>query len=89
MNEPYLEITFRHGRPQAADLYLPREGKEKSARSEQIAPGLLVDFTAGGQPMGLEITAPGKVSATRINNSLANLGLSPLPDTDLSPLKAA
>lgn len=89
MNEPYLEVTFRHGRPLAAYLYLPRKGKEKSVRTEQVAPGLLVDFTAGGQPMGLEITAPGKVSANAINRVLADLGLPPLPDTDFSPLKAA
>ena len=89
MNEPYLEITFRHGRPFAAYLYLPRKGIEKSVRTEQVAPGLLVDFTAGGQPMGLEITAPGKVSANAINRVLADLGLPPLPDADFSPLKAA
>ncbi len=39
--------------------------------------------------MGLEITAPGKVSAATINSVLADLGLAPLPDADLLPLKAA
>jgi len=89
MKEPYLEITFRHGRPLAAYLYLPREGAEKSARTEQAAPGLLIDFAAGGRPIGLEITAPGKVSAATINRALTGLGLAPLPDADLAPLKAA
>lgn len=89
MNEPYLEITFRHGRPLAAYLYLPREGNETSARTEQAAPGLLIDFAAGGRPIGLEITAPGKVSAATINLVLANLGLSTLSDADLAPLRAA
>ncbi|HKH47833.1 MAG TPA: DUF2283 domain-containing protein [Thermoanaerobaculia bacterium] len=89
MKEPYLEITFRHGRPLAAYLYLPREGDEKSARTEQAAPGLLIDFTAGGRPIGLEITAPGSVSTAAINRVLTNLGLSPLSDADLAPLKAA
>ena len=89
MKEPYLEITFRHGRPLAAYLYLPREGNEKSARTEQAAPGLLIDFAADGRPLGLEITAPGKVSAATINRVLADLGLSPLSDVDLAPLRAA
>jgi len=89
MKESYLEITFRHGRPLAAYLYLPREGSEKSARTEQAAPGLLVDFAAEGQPIGLEITAPGKVTAATINGVLAGLGLAPLPDADLAPLRAA
>jgi hypothetical protein len=89
MKESYLEITFRHGRPLAAYLYLPREGNEKSARTEQAAPGLLVDFTAGGRPIGLEITAPGVVSPSTINRVLVDLGLSKMPDADLAPLRAA
>ena len=89
MKETYLEITFRHGRPLAAYLYLPRERDEKSIRTEKAAPGLLIDFAAGGRPIGLEITAPDQVSAGTINRVLANLGLSPLPDADLAPLRAA
>lgn len=89
MKEPYLEITFRHGRPLAAYLYLPREGNEKSVRTEQAAPGLLVDFAAGGRPIGLEITAPVVVSPATINRVLTDLGLSKLPDADLAPLRAA
>lgn len=89
MKEPYLEITFRHGRPLAAYLYLPREGNEKSARTEQAAPGLLIDFTPDNRPIGLEITAPGHVSTATINRVLADLGFAPLPDADLAPLKAA
>jgi hypothetical protein len=89
MKEPYLEITFRHGRPLAAYLYLPREGNEKSARTEQAAHGLLVDFAASGRPIGLEITAPSAVSPATINRVLADLGLSELSDADLAPLRAA
>ena len=89
MKETYLEITFRHGRPLAAYLYLPRGGTEKSARTEQAAPGLLIDFAADGRPIGLEITAPASVSAVTINRVLGELGLSPLPEADLAPLRAA
>jgi hypothetical protein len=48
-----------------------------------------VDFAAGGEPIGLEITAPGTVSPATINRVLADLGLSKLPDADLAPLRAA
>lgn len=89
MKEPYLEITFRHGQPLAAYVYLPREGNERSVRTEKVAPGLLVDFAADDRPIGMEITAPGKVSAATINSVLADFGLSPLPDADLAPLRAA
>jgi hypothetical protein len=50
---------------------------------------VLIDFAASGRPIGLEITAPGKVSAATINLVLANLGLSMLSDADLAPLAAA
>jgi hypothetical protein len=76
MKETYLELTFRHGRLLAAYLYLPREGNETSAWTEQAAPGLLIDFAAGGKPIGLEITAPGRVAASTINRVLADLVLS-------------
>ena len=89
MKETYLEITFRHGRPLAAYLYLPRAGEERSARTEQAAPGLLIDFATDGRPIGLEITAPDRVSPGTINRVLGDLGLSPLPDADLAPLRAA
>ena len=89
MKETCLEITFRHDRPLAAYLYLPREGDGKSARTEQAVPGLLIDFAADGRPIGLEITAPASVSAVTINRVLGELGLSPLPDADLAPLRAA
>lgn len=89
MKESYLEITFRHGRPLAAYLYLPREGNERSARTEKAAPGLLIDFAADDRPIGLEITAPGRVSPATINRVLGHLGLSPLSDADLAPLRAA
>ncbi len=89
MKEAYLEITFRRGRPLAAYLYLPREGDEKTVRTEQAAPGLMIDFAASGKPIGLEITAPGHVTASTINGVLADLNLDPLPDADLAPLKAA
>jgi uncharacterized protein YuzE len=89
MRETYLEVTFRHGRPFAAYLYLPRGAGAKSMRTERVSPLLLVDFDAGGRPIGIEITAPDQVSAAEINQVLANLGLSPMPTTDLAPLQAA
>jgi hypothetical protein len=89
MKEIYLEITYRHGRPLAAYLYFPREVNEKSVRTEKAAPGLLIDFASDHRPIGLEITAPGKVSTATINRVLTDLGFSPLADADLAPLNAA
>lgn len=89
MNEPYLEVTYRHGRPLAAYLYLPRRPGDRSSRTEQVAPGLVVDFHRDGRPIGIEITAPGRVSLASVNRVLRSLGLPAAKKADLAPLLAA
>ena len=89
MTEPYLEVTFRRGRAIAAYLYLPRQPEDKSVRTRRIEPGLIVDFGPGERPIGIEITAPGRVSLADINRVLGDLGLSPISKADLAPLLAA
>ncbi|HEY7676635.1 MAG TPA: DUF2283 domain-containing protein [Candidatus Methylomirabilis sp.] len=89
MKERYLEITFRKGKPFAAYLYLPRRVGVKSVRTDEMAPGILVDYGAGREPIGLEITAPGQVTVEDINAVLARLGLSAMRPEELAPLKAA
>ena len=89
MKELYLEVTFRHGRALAAYLYLPRDPDDRSARTWRVEPGLIVDFTADGKPIGIEITAPGQISLTVINRVLQELGRSPVTQADLAPLLAA
>lgn len=89
MKEPYLEVTFRHGRPIAAYYYLPRETGQKSASTRRVEPGLVIDFTAGGQAIGIEITAPAKVSVAALNAVLKELGHAPASEADLAPVLAA
>jgi hypothetical protein len=89
MKELYLEVTFRHGRPIAAYLYLPRGTGEKSSRTSKIESGMVIDFGPSGNPIGIEITAPTKVTVADLNAVLSKLGLSPLKDIELAPLRAA
>ena len=89
MKWPYLEVTFRHGRPLAGYLYLPRSAGDKSRRVEQAAPGLMVDYTESGKPIGVEITAPGAISINDLNRVLASLDFPALADEDVAPLRAA
>lgn len=89
MTEPYLEVTFRHGRAIAAYLYLPRQPEDRSVRTKRIEPGLIVDFGPGERPIGIEITAPGRVSLADVNRVLEEFGLSPVSQDDLAPLLAA
>jgi hypothetical protein len=89
MKERYLEVTFRHGRPIAAYYYLSREASQKSARTRRVEPGLVIDFTAEGQAIGIEITAPGKVSLAALNAVLKELGHPPASEADLAAVLAA
>jgi len=89
MKQPYLEITFRRGRPVAAYYYLPRRSGQKSCRSVRIEPGMVVDLSRGGKPIGIEITAPALISQTILNRVLRQFGLPPAKSADLAPLRAA
>jgi hypothetical protein len=89
MKETYLEVTFRHGRPIAAYYYLPRDASHKNARTRRVEPGLVIDFTAEGQAIGIEITAPAKVSLAALNAVLKDLGHPPASEADLAPVLAA
>jgi len=89
MKDPYLEVTFRHGQPLAAYLYLQRQPGEKSCKSKKASPGLIIDFGENDSPIGIEITAPSKVSVEDINRVLENLGLSKIKSEELAPLRAA
>ncbi len=89
MKHRYLEVTFRHGRPLAAYLYLPRDPGDKSFRTSKADPGLIVDWNRSGKPIGIEITAPAQLTVAAINKLLDDLGLAEMEDSDLAPLRAA
>ena len=89
MKEPYLEVTYRHGRALAAYLYLPRRRRAKSVRTRRAEPGLIIDLTADGQPLGIEITAPTQLTLAALNRVLRELGCAPVRRADLAPLRAA
>jgi len=89
MKEPYLEVTFRHGRPIAAYYYLPRGASQRSVRSRRVESGLVIDFAADGQAIGIEITTPSKVSLVALNAVLRELGHAAASSADLAPVIAA
>lgn len=89
MNEAYLEVTYRHGRPLAAYYYLPRRPRDRAYRTSRGPAGLLVDYARGGRAIGIEITAPSVLSLAAMNRVLRDLGQRPIKRTELSPLLAA
>ena len=89
MKRPYLEVTFRRGKPLAAYLHLPRANGAKAARSDAREHGMVVDFTAEGEPFGVEITAPALVELGALNDLLHDLHVHEVEPVDLAPLRAA
>ncbi|HEY3246380.1 MAG TPA: DUF2283 domain-containing protein [Phycisphaerae bacterium] len=86
MRTTYLEVTFRKGKPLAAYLYLPRREGDVSVRTERAETGLLIDYAADGRPIGIEITAPSRVSLESLNRVLAAARQAPATPIDLAPL---
>ena len=87
--DSYLVVTFRNGRPLAAYYHLPGRPMQKSVRTEEVEPGIVVDFTRRGLPLGIELTAPSRVTLAAVNRVLKRLGQPMLKKEDLAPLRAA
>lgn len=88
MSTPYLEVTYRQGKPLAAYLYLDRRPGDHSARTERHG-SLVVDFTADGRPIGIEFISVTRVDLEKVNAVLTHAHQSALSPTDLAPLTAA
>jgi hypothetical protein len=73
----------------AAYLYLPRAPGDKSDHVEPAGAGLLVDYTAAGKPIGVEITAPAQVDVAELNQVLVRLHAPAVTNEDIAPLRAA
>jgi len=89
MKQPYLEVTFRNGRPLAAYYYLPRKPGQKRVRTRRVEPELVIDFAKSGQPIGIEITTPAKFSLAALNRVLRELGFAAATRVELAPVIAA
>lgn len=89
MNRIFLKVTYRHGRPIAAYVQLPREPGDRTDRTERIDDVLLVDRTADDRPLGVEITDPSRFDPDRFFELLRSLGQTDVDRTDFLPLAAA
>ncbi len=54
-----------------------------------MAPGLLVDLSAGGELIGLEVIAPAQVTVGDVNKVLTQFNIEPVEPEELAPLLAA
>ena len=89
MKEPYLQVTYRRGRPDIAYLYLPCKKGEKSYQTELVEPGMVLDFNREGKLIGIELVEPELVTLEGVNRILEEHSFTPLSESDLAPLLAA
>jgi hypothetical protein len=73
----------------AAYLYLPCRSGDASARVEKHDSVFLIDWTADGRPIGIEMPSPSLVTLEGLNRVLAGLKLDPVPPEELAPVIAA
>lgn len=88
MSRPYLEVTYRQGKPFAAYLYLERRSGDAAVKTERQG-ALLVDYSSDGRPIGIEFTQIGSVDPAAVNRVLAAAHQASLSPGDLAPLTAA
>ena len=84
-----LQVTYHKGRPFAAYIYLDRRPGLESARSEEVAPEIVVDFDANDRPIGVEIISPDSTPLDEVLAVFDRLGLSRPDVAELAPLVAA
>jgi hypothetical protein len=84
-----LEVSSYSGRLMAGYLTFGRKPGDKSVRTVEVEPGLVIDYAADSRPIGLEITAPRHVTLDSINRALVPLGQPPATMAELSLLFAA
>ncbi len=78
-NHRFLEVTYRKGKPFAAYHHLSRWSdarEDASVRVEKHGP-YLVDWSAGGRPLGIEMPFPSPVTVEELDGVLAELHLDP------------
>jgi hypothetical protein len=85
----FLEVTYLRGRPWAAYLQLSRRLGQRPVRSRREERGLVVDLARDGTPLGIEITAPGKIRLADLNRLLKELGAPAISKAEFAPLVAA
>ena len=86
LKHPYLEITYRRGKPFAGYLYLSDTQPQEPCRTEEVRPGVLVDIAPDGEALGIEFLSPGSVTPEDLRAIAERLHGIQVPTEDLSPI---
>lgn len=84
-----LKVTYRRGKPIAAYVYLPRQAGDRVASTERLDEAILVDRTADGRAIGVELIEPSQIGPDQLLTVLRSLGHTEIARDDLQPLAAA
>ena len=88
MKKPFLEVTYRGGKPFAAYLYLDRRSADRVDRTERRG-AFAVDYAPDGRPIGVEFIDTQHVDLAALNALLTNLHQANIAEADVAPLSAA
>jgi len=89
VKHPFLEVTYRKGKPFASYLYLKDSPPgERCCGTREVCPGGLVDIGSDGEVVGIEFLSPGRVTADDLRAIDAYLQGLGIPSEDLSPIMA-
>jgi hypothetical protein len=86
MSATSMQVTFVRGRPIVAYLRLSDAVHRRASRTEELEPGLVVDFGRRGEPLGLEIVDPPRATLAAVNRVLRRLKRPGMTRRDLKPL---
>jgi len=89
VKHPFLEVTYRKGKPFAGYLYLSDARPRVPCRTEEVRPGVLIDIGDDGEPLGIEFLSPGSVTLDDLRAIEAHLRGAHLEWQDLSPILAS
>jgi len=80
-----VQVTYRHGKPLAAYIYLSSRKGQKSVRTEEFRPNVLIDYSKDGSPLGIEVLSL-KLSSDELYAVFDHLGLNRPDPKDLQPI---
>ena len=84
-----IQVSYRDGRPFAGYIYLPRPPGAKSVRQERLSSGIVIDYSAEGTPLGIEVVSPGHSILDEINWAFDHIGVPRPSPQELAPLHVA
>ena len=88
MKHPFLEVSYRKGKPFAGYLHLTEPSAVGSCRTEELRPGILLDIAPDGEAMWIEFLSPGKVKPDDLQAIRERFGEGQVAVADLAPIMA-